>query len=151
PPDPNAEKLAQAAQKAEREANVLKAGVDLLKAQQQLADAQEFRGPDKLKAKKIASARKAVQAAAEVLGLATDGYTPIAKPYPKTSSGRRTALAHWIASEQNPLTARVAVNHIWLRHFGKPLVPTVVNLGMNGKPPTDPALLDWLAVEFMES
>src|SRR5262249_43901594 len=41
--------------------------------------------------------------------------------------------------------------HIWLRHFGRPLVPTVINFGQNGKAPTHPALLDWLAVKFMES
>ena len=69
--------------------------------------------------------------------------------YPTVSSGRRLALARWIASKENPLTARVAINHMWLRHFGKPLVPTVFNFGRNAKPPTHPELLDWLAVEFM--
>jgi len=43
------------------------------------------------------------------------------------------------------------VNHIWTRHFGKPLVPTVFDFGLNGKPPSNPALLDWLATEFMNS
>ena len=64
------------------------------------------------------------------------------------STGRRLALAKWIAEPKNPLTARVAVNHIWMRHFGTPLVPTVANFGLNGKKPTHPELLDWLAVEF---
>jgi hypothetical protein len=45
----------------------------------------------------------------------------------------------------------VAVNHIWMRHFGTPLVPSVANFGLNGKKPTHPELLDWLAVEFVES
>jgi hypothetical protein len=58
-------------------------------------------------------------------------------------------LARWIADRQNPLTARVAMNHIWLRHFGKALVPTVFDFGRNGQPPSHPALLDWLAAEFM--
>jgi cytochrome c553 len=71
-------------------------------------------------------------------------------PYPHTSTGRRLALARWIADRQNPLTARVAMNHIWMRHFGKPLVATVFDFGANGQPPTHPALLDWLAAEFME-
>ena len=44
----------------------------------------------------------------------------------------------------------MAVNHVWMRHFGEPLVPTVFDFGLNGKPPTHPQLLDWLAVEFME-
>jgi hypothetical protein len=69
--------------------------------------------------------------------------------YPATSSGRRLALARWITDRQNPLTARVAVNHLWLRHFGKGIVPTEFDFGRNGQPPTHPALLDWLADEFM--
>jgi hypothetical protein len=73
--------------------------------------------------------------------------TPV---YPTTSTGRRLALAKFISSKENPLTARVAINHIWLRHFGKPIVPTVVNFGLNGKPPSHPELLDWLAAELME-
>ncbi len=72
------------------------------------------------------------------------------KTYPTTSTGRRLALARWITDRQNPLTARVAMNHIWLRHFGKALVPTVFDFGRNGQPPTHPALLDWLAAEFMD-
>jgi hypothetical protein len=73
-----------------------------------------------------------------------------ARPFPDTSTGRRSALARWIASRENPLTARVAVNHVWMRHFGTPLVPTVFEFGRRGTPPTHPELLDWLAVELME-
>lgn len=73
------------------------------------------------------------------------------RPFPNRSTGRRTALARWIVNEKNPLTARVAVNHIWARHFGAPLVPTVFDFGRKGTPPTHPELLDWLAVELMES
>ncbi len=72
------------------------------------------------------------------------------KPFPTTSSGRRSALARWLTQTNNPLTARVAVNHIWARHFGKPLVPTIFDFGRKGQPPTHPPLLDWLAVEFMD-
>ncbi|MBY0227639.1 MAG: DUF1553 domain-containing protein, partial [Gemmataceae bacterium] len=72
------------------------------------------------------------------------------KPYPATSSGRRAALAKWITARENPLAARVAVNHVWLRHFGTPLVATVFDFGRKGAAPTHPELLDWLAVEFME-
>src|SRR6185436_1934945 len=67
------------------------------------------------------------------------------------SSGRRKALAEWITDRRNPLTARVAANHIWTRHFGVPLVPTVFDFGRKGTPPTHPELLDWLAAELMES
>jgi uncharacterized protein YdcH (DUF465 family) len=67
------------------------------------------------------------------------------------STGRRTALANWITDRRNPLTARVAVNHIWTRHMGQPLVPTVFDFGRKGIPPTQPELLDWLASELMDS
>lgn len=67
------------------------------------------------------------------------------------SSGRRTALAKWITDRRNPLTARVAVNHIWTRHMGQPLVPTMFDFGRKGTPPTHPELLDWLASELMDS
>lgn len=72
-----------------------------------------------------------------------------ATKYPATSTGRRLALARWITDRNNPLAARVAVNHIWLRHFGTGIVPTEFDLGKNGQPPSHPALLDWLADEFM--
>jgi mono/diheme cytochrome c family protein len=75
---------------------------------------------------------------------------PDAKPFPDFSTGRRSALAHWMTDRKNPLTARVVVNHVWLRHFGKPLVPTVFEFGRRGQPPTHPELLDWLAAEFMD-
>jgi hypothetical protein len=72
------------------------------------------------------------------------------RPFPDTSTGRRKALALWATDRANPLTARVAVNHVWMRHFGAPLVPTIFDFGRKGTPPTHPELLDWLAVEFVE-
>lgn len=71
--------------------------------------------------------------------------------FPSHSTGRRTALARWITDKRNPLTARVAVNHIWNRHMGAPLVATVFDFGRNGAQPTHPELLDWLAAELIES
>ncbi|MDA1214598.1 MAG: DUF1549 domain-containing protein, partial [Planctomycetota bacterium] len=70
--------------------------------------------------------------------------------FPSQSTGRRTALANWIADRRNPLTARVAVNHIWMRHLGEPLVPTVFDFGRKGIRPLHPELLDWLASELMD-
>jgi hypothetical protein len=65
------------------------------------------------------------------------------------TSGRRRALAEWIASPQNPLTARVIVNRIWQKHFGRGIVSTLENFGKMGEQPTHQELLDWMAVEFM--
>ena len=65
-----------------------------------------------------------------------------------TSSGRRTALANWIASPTNPLTARVYVNRVWSQYFGYGLVKTVSDFGKAGDKPTHPELLDYLAGEF---
>lgn len=65
------------------------------------------------------------------------------------TSGRRRALAEAIASEQNPLTARVIVNRIWGWHFGTGIVSTPGNFGKMGMPPSNPELLDWLATEFV--
>ncbi len=90
--------------------------------------------------------------AAEAAVVAADGtYSPLGETFPKTSSGRRLALARWIASSSNPRTSRVAVNQIWMRHFGQPLVPTVANFGLNGAVPTHPKLLDWLAVQLISN
>jgi mono/diheme cytochrome c family protein len=154
PPDPNAEALAQSARKAERQASLLHGEEEILRAQQKLSEALSQRAvdekADKSREKKVAAARKQLETAQAALGQATENYTPLGKVYPKTSTGRRLALARWIANQENPLTARVAINHIWLRHFGKALVPTVSNFGRNGRPPTHPELLDWLACEFMD-
>ncbi len=65
------------------------------------------------------------------------------------STGRRTALATWITSPANPLTARVLANRIWQHHFGRGIVRSASNFGMMGDPPTHPELLDWLAAEVV--
>ena len=70
--------------------------------------------------------------------------------FPKTSSGRRKAFAEWVTDPRNPLTARVAVNHLWGRHFGFYLAGTPFDLGRSGTPPTHPEVVDWLASELVE-
>ena len=75
----------------------------------------------------------------------------------KPSIGATRAQAgerHWpngLPTARNPLTARVAVNHIWNRHMGTPLAPNVFDLGRNSPPPSNPELLDWLAAELIDS
>ena len=80
----------------------------------------------------------------------TYGNPPAEIPRPDGhTSGRRLALAQWIASPQNPMTARVIVNRIWQKHFGRGIVATLENFGKMGERPTHPELLDWLAVDFV--
>jgi mono/diheme cytochrome c family protein len=74
--------------------------------------------------------------------------TEIPRPDGRTS-GRRLALAQWIASPQNPMTARVIVNRLWQKHFGRGIVATLENFGKMGERPTHQDLLDWMAVELM--
>jgi hypothetical protein len=119
--------------------------------------------------KEVASAREALAKASKAVDEPSASYTRLAGAqwtptrflnsgkddpevtFPSRSSGRRRALAAWITDCRNPLAARVAVNHIWARHLGTPLVPTVFDFGRKGTPPSHPELLDWLAAEFIES
>jgi hypothetical protein len=149
-PAADSEALAAAARKAELVANLAKVQVAMLRVEVQLQDSATLSDPDDKDAqKKLAEARKQLKVAQDALE-ARIAYTPVGEVYPDSSTGRRLALARWIANRQNPLTARVAVNDMWLRHFGKALVPTVDNFGLNGKAPSHPALLDWLAIQFMD-
>lgn len=154
-----------AAVRAERLATIADNEVALHQAELELLKATPAKKPDV--EKRLASAKSALESARKTLDMPGDKYTSLAgalktlesnleteasrqKPFPKTSTGRRTALAQWITDPRNPLPARVAVNHLWSRHFGRPLVPTVFDFGRKGTPPTHPELLDWLAVEFVE-
>jgi hypothetical protein len=156
----------RAAVRAEREVAVARARQKVIEVENKVATA----APDKKAEadKELAAAREAVEKAVQAVDAAEGTFRPLvgAKwtvtrfknitgddptvPFPATSTGRRSALAHWITDPRNPLTARVAVNHIWMRHIGKPLVATVFEFGRKGNAPTHPELLDWLASELVD-
>lgn len=167
PPEASAKDLACEASRAERVLNVQQTRQRVMQLEHDLAKARESatgkegatkdeKADEKTKnniaaiEKNLTEARKAHDTAQAALGQAGENYSRFGSVYPSTSTGRRTALARWIASKNNPLTARVAINQIWMRHFGAPLVASVFDFGLNGKRPTHPALLDWLAVELMD-
>ena len=148
---PDAAKLAYKAATTERDAAVASAKAALANTEHELGRADD---------KTLDAATKAVAAAKSALTKAEterdkpkspDSYTSVTMTFPNQSTGRRKALAEWLTRRDHPLTARVAVNHLWMRHFQEPLVASVFDFGRNGKAPTHPALLDWLAAELMEN
>jgi hypothetical protein len=159
PTKASAKALAEATAKAERELNILQAQKGVVQAEIALTMARRNKKDSDVRSLNVlTAAENGIIAAVKSRGEAIDAlekpltdYTHFAPVYPKASTGRRTALARWIASPKNPLAARVAINHIWLRHFGSPLVPTVFDFGMNGKPSTNQALLDWLSCELIDN
>jgi hypothetical protein len=85
------------------------------------------------------------------LSILDPGPAPVLPPADLNSTGRRTALANWLASAENPLTARVMVNRIWHYHFGRGIAGTPSDFGVMGERPANPALLDFLAATFVEN
>ena len=120
--------------------------------------AQMYEG--KLGAGTLVCQEKATPAFAHILGrgdygarnqrvyAATPGFLP---PPPKGAPSNRLGLAQWLTMPENPLTARVAVNRIWLELFGTGLVETAEDFGIVGDRPSHPELLDWLAVDFRQN
>jgi hypothetical protein len=81
----------------------------------------------------------------------TPGTPAVLHPFEVTSpAANRLDLARWITSRENPLTARVIVNRVWQRYFGRGIVETENDFGAQGTPPSHPELLDWLALEFQD-
>ncbi len=165
PPPDNLPELVRAAALAARNLELARAEEAVARAEQKAAQSE---GDAKTQAEKaLQAAREAWEKAKKAIEEPGEKYASIQaslkalegpdetdesrrQPYPKISTGRRAALARWIASRDNPLTARVAVNHIWMRHFGQPLVDPVTDFGRRTAPPVQQQLLDWLAVEFMD-
>lgn len=165
PPLANFSELAKQAAHLEKSAALAEAEVGVTRAELALSQTMDGKRADL--EKKLAAAKTLLEAAKKTAVAPGENYSSLrgalktlennleteasrSKPFPMTSTGRRTALATWIASNQNPLTARVLVNHLWSRHTGKPIVTTVFDFGRKGAAPSHPELLDWLAVELME-
>lgn len=150
--------LALAAGKAECEYNLCVAQEQQVVSTLELRQAQAAKNdsdPATLEAvtaaeAKVAAATTAIAAAHAALSAPSSNYKPLGEVAPAASTGRRLALARWIVGRDNPLAARVAVNHIWLRHFGSPLVDNMFDFGLRTPPARNQPLLDWLAVELME-
>ena len=156
---PSLEELAKTAAIAERSMKAHQAVVTVREKEELLSKAEKSdeKNEDK-KNKAIAEAKKELEEAwiklteaQSELTKTDSNYTGIGTEYPRKSSGRRTALAKWMIDRKNPLTARVAVNHIWLHHFGTPLVENMFDFGLRSPKPRHAALLDWLAVELIEN
>ncbi len=152
---------ALAASRAERQVAVAKLSEDELTATHLLEGVRAASGGATAPQNSAAALAEAQQKHAAVQTRLADAkaavdqadgtYAALGETFPTSSTGRRLALARWITSAQNPRASRIAVNHIWLRHFGEALVPSVANFGLNGQQPSNQNLLDWLAMELTDN
>ena len=143
---------AEAVGKSQIEAGLAKAKVDLFDSKKSAEAEKTIRKLEAdLKSGKFPDREPFPFSQVSLINTPNNDALPSDGGYPKTSSGRRTALANWLTHRDHPLTARVAVNHIWLRHFGTPLVDTVNDFGLRAPRPLHQDLLDYLTIEFIES
>jgi hypothetical protein len=150
--------LALSAGKAEHELALCQAQEQKAVGEQELAVAKSALKPGDATTsaavaaaeKKVADASAALVAAHAALAEPSETYQPLGEQLPHQSTGRRLAFAKWLTDRKNPLAARVAINHIWLRHFGAPLVDNMFDFGLRSPQPGNQPLLDWLAVELMD-
>ena len=166
PESPNVPDLEKRAGRAAFEYERATLEWELASAQKNFEEAKEDK-KDSLK-KALDTARESLDKRIKSFETNPDHYTPIRaslkalespaetdkerkQPYPGHSTGRRTALARWITHSNNPLTARVAINHIWMRHFGAPLVDPVTDFGRRTPAPKLQSILDDLAIRFTQT
>ncbi len=154
------QKVASVAWASQLKADEADAQWRIVQAESELATAQLQVDTDEKKTAQVTKAQQQLTAAQTDLNAVRERQnlkadpteyqrlSPVSLPH---STGRRKALAEWITHPKNPLTPRVAINHIWMRHFHSPFVDSMYDFGRNGKLPTHPDLLDWLAVEFAEN
>ena len=147
------ESLRQSASLTERiwrlavaESELAEQSVVVAKAKAPDGKKKELETAEKVLAEKRAASQKAKAAC---LSSPSIEFTASGEQYPKTSTGRRLQLAKSIASDTNPLTARVVVNHLWLRHFGQPIVSNMFDFGLRSPKPEYQDLLDYLSVRFV--
>jgi hypothetical protein len=152
-----AEQLAKVAAAREAEAMLATAAYDLLLAGADQKKMQAAQNKATLAKEKQAAIEKgtvsyaSLRASRKALEGPAHKESDYAPTYSKISTGRRLSLARWMTDRDNPLTARVAVNHVWARHFGQPLVESVFDFGLRAEKPLHADVLNLLAVEFIES
>ena len=157
-PDADKEQLALAAGKAERE-------LALCQAQEQQAAAAtgtgrrqsgaqaERRGDRECRCgsgEESCRCRHGARRRARRLGRAEREVSAARRTVAAPEHGPPAGVCQWLVDRKNPLAARVAINHIWLRHFGAPLVDNMFDFGLRSPQPRNQPLLDWLAVELMD-
>lgn len=165
---PQDEALAQRAAEIEAKLDALESELALSKAERGIAAAGKDSKQQAVAAKQLKEAKERLEKAELRKQKPGVEYRPLravlkaqegpddpanasVQRFPQQSTGRRLAFAQWVTDRQHPLTARVLVNQVWLRHFGASLVEDVTDFGRRTLPPLQQAVLDTLAARFIES